>query len=151
VFLLTVSFVFGFVPTMFQPYATGDSSEMVFADRTVRYVAADALAVSPADPYELDPACSAAFFAAEDDYEPPGGCDFDPEDSLGTILAADGRTVNVTLRPLNETTGAPATFRYDGDEITLERGPTSGSSDVVVAQRVVTLEARQYRLVVRTW
>jgi hypothetical protein len=136
-FLLTMAFVFAFVPVMFQPFATSQTSPLV-ADRVANRLATDILG-DPAEPYVLDGTCTTAFF----DGDPaPSGCSYEydtasehPHLALGVAGDTD---INVTL------VDPSGNVDSVGD-------PSEDASDVIIAQRRVFYDGKPYDLYVRVW
>ena len=136
-FLLTMAFVFAFVPVMFQPFATSQTNPLV-ADRVANRLATDVLG-DPAEPYVLDETCTTDFFGGN----PPGsGCSYEydtasehPNLALG--VSNDTR-VNVTLI---DPSGSVDSV---GD-------PYEDASDVIIAQRRVFYDGKPYDLHIRVW
>lgn len=138
-FLLTIAFVFTFVPVMFQPFATSQSDPLV-ADRTANRLATDVLG-DPAEPYVLNETCTTAFFAGT---APPTGCPDPTDGSLGDhpnpmLGVPDDTNLNVTLVDPGGTVEGSV-----GD-------PRAGASDVITAQRRVLYRGESYELYVRVW
>jgi len=153
VFLLTVAFVVGFVPGVFEPFTASGEEATLTADRTAAALAEHLLA-DPATPSALNATCTAEFFSTAD-----GGlieaCRFDADASdLETALGVGSTTgVNVTveedgsyLRAYENGTVSP-----DGD-VSLRAGPDPpDSGNVVTARRVVLLDGEGRNLYVRVW
>jgi hypothetical protein len=136
-FLLTMAFVFTFVPVMFQPFATSQSNPLV-ADRVANRLATDILG-DPAEPYVLNDTCTTAFFGSN---PAPSGCSYQysagdhPNLALGV---EDDTRINVTLV---DPSGA----------VELSTGESRANArDVITAQRRVLYKDRSYELYVRVW
>jgi hypothetical protein len=136
-FLLTMAFVFTFVPVMFQPFATSQSDPLV-ADRVANRLATDILG-SPDEPYIIDETCTTAFF---DDTGSPD-CSYEfvsaslhPHLALGVQQKTN---VNVTLVDSSGTVEEQI-----GDSRATAR-------DVIIAQRRVLYDGESYELIVRVW
>lgn len=145
ILLVTVAFVFAFVPGMFGPYV--DGTRPGAADRTVSALATDALA-SPEEPYVLDRSCTVDFFAhfrtgaSADD-----ACRFDTDAATVPDALGHGETteVNVSIRTQS---GALASL----DGVTLAVGEDhTRRSNVATARRTVYLDGQSHRLVVALW
>jgi hypothetical protein len=149
IFLLAVAFVFGFVPTMLDPFTSSEDGRLVLADRTAQHLADDALAESPARPSRLNSTCTAEFFAAAD-LTGSDDCGFTPSEETSSLLATGDYAVDVTIHELDTSPSDPVDFTFEDETISLHRGPES-VGDNVVAHRVVLLEGTQYRLTVRVW
>ncbi|WP_380679751.1 DUF7287 family protein [Salinigranum sp. GCM10025319] len=137
-FLLTIAFVFAFVPVMFQPFSTTQSDPLV-ADRVANRLATDVLG-DPAEPYVLDETCTEVFF---DGGDPSSyGCHYAYTDAsdhphLAMGVEADAN-VNVTL------VGPTGTVHSVGI-------PPEDARDVITAQRRVLYEGKSHELYVRVW
>ncbi len=153
VFIITVGIVFIFVPSMFEPFSTAAGSSPIVADRTADHLTGSLLVADPANPSVLSAACTAAFFDRNGDLATDARCGFDPNDSTADLLGVDRGTVNVTIRALEDSpaTGPAQTHEVDDIEYTLTRGSDSPQSDVSTASRVVLIEDKRYRLVVKVW
>lgn len=138
-FLLTMAFVFTFVPTMFQPFETNQSDPLV-ADRVANTLATDLLG-DPSEPYVIDESCTEAFF---DGNAPPSGCPDPTNGALGNhpnlILGVESDTnVNVTLVDSSGT-------------VTESVGPSrANAQSAITAQRRVLYKNQSYDLFVRVW
>lgn len=143
VFLLTVGFLFAFLPGMFEPFSNNSGQGMIGADRSAALLAEDALVEDPAEPGLLNETCTVDFF--EDGADAPG-CRFEQD---GTELAAA-----VGIDPPSSVN---ATIEADGSVIThagvrLAAGPAVPARvDVTVSQRIVHLDGTDRRLIVRVW
>lgn len=137
-FLLTMAFVFAFVPVMFQPFATSQSNPLV-ADRVANRLATDVLG-DPAEPYVLNATCTSAFFANN---APPTGCSYAYDtagDHPNLALGVDEDTdINVTVVDPSGTVVFDA--GSDRDDV----------RDVITAQRRVLYDGQSYELYVRVW
>lgn len=142
VFLLTVGFVFGLVPNVFEPFAVDGGSNALVADRGAARLAEDVLG-DPANPTDLNATCTEAFFA---ETEPiPDGCRFATTDVHDALAVPAGTGVNVTI----EDRGSIRTL--GGTRLAAGRTPPARSAGVVVARRVVLLDGETGRLFVRVW
>jgi hypothetical protein len=170
VFLVTLAFVVAFVPTLFEPFAAGETASPLVADRiaagTVDRLGASATVSgvstavhAPTEPGVLSPACTVAFFAANATLADDAGCPFDAETDPAASFGVDD-DVQVVIHELDERDPAanPATVAFDTRHgpvgATLNRStaaPTATTGDVTVAGRVVSLRGVRYRLTVRVW
>ena len=137
-FLLTIAFVFAFVPVMFQPFSTTQSDPLV-ADRVANRLATDVLG-DPAEPYVLDETCTEVFFNGSDPSS--YGChhaytDASAHPNLAMGVEADA-DVNVTLVGPGGTVHSVGTPRED-------------ARDVITAQRRVLYDGQSHELYVRVW
>ncbi|WP_132057561.1 DUF7287 family protein [Halorussus amylolyticus] len=142
VFLLTVAFVVGFLPGLFEPFDGGDGAAALSADRTAAGLTGDLLG-SPDRPDVLDATCTAEFFDADGD---TADCRFDADasDLSGALGLGSGTNVNVTV----EEDGSVRSVA--GQK--LRAGPApSESGSVTVGRRVVLLADEESTLFVRMW
>ncbi|MFC5278721.1 hypothetical protein ACFPM1_08140 [Halorubrum rubrum] len=170
VFLIALAFVVAFVPTLFEPFAAGETASPLVADR-IAAGTVDSLGVSanasgdpaavhaPTEPGVLSPACTVAFFEAEGNatLADDAGCPFDAETGPAAPFGVDD-DVQVVIHELDESAGNPATVEFETRHgtvgTTLNRStadPTATADDVTVSGRVVSLRGDQYRLTVRVW
>lgn len=151
IFLLTVAFVFAFVPQMTVPYA-GQETPLV-AERVASDLADDRLARSPS---VLDERCTLAFFGQANGTS----CPFDTANTLNEQVGVSWwYSVNVTLR--RNVTGGPDLEVLCGDDGSIgpcgsERlavGPAVPRDDtsVVTARRAVHVDGKHAILEVRVW
>lgn len=151
IFLLTVAFVFAFVPQMTVPYSEQETP--VVAERVASDLAEDRLADSPS---VLDEECTLAFFGHADD----AGCPFDANHTLNEQLGVSRwYSVNVTLR--RNVTGGPdlEVLCGDGGSVgscgtdRLAAGPAvpRDGRSVSTARRAVYVDGQHAILEVRVW
>ncbi|GAA0308334.1 DUF7287 family protein [Halarchaeum salinum] len=128
VFLVTVIFVFAFVPSLLAPVSSGQPSNTVVADRIATDLAQEELAVE-GHPYTLD--------------GPIDDQDQRLENARGNISVPPGTFVNLTLRNADMDTGPPVP----------SNGSTPGENTATaVAWRVVTApNGTSYELRVIVW
>lgn len=156
VFLLTIIFVLGFVPTMFDPFAGGTGSRLIVADRAATMLAGDVLAPSTSDPGTLAAGCVAGFFNGSagnqtlfDDACPS---EVDDVSDLEATLALDGAHIEVTIHELNESASTFDTLEWHDTTVDLQRSNANTvPGDVAVATRTVAIDGEQRRLTVRVW
>ena len=154
IFLLAVTFVFTFIPSLTAPFVEGDQDKSVTADRVASHLAEGALG-DPAEPFVVDDSCAEPFF---DGTTPPAHCGFSGSD-LGERVGVDTDRlqVNITIEQVDPDATGDARFRTvcidDGNgevshagntSITCDEefvvGETAGDDDsVVVARRIVTI------------
>jgi len=159
VFLLTLIFVFSFVPGILQPFTDTQQAEPVVANRVADRLAEGGLG-SPSQPYALNQTCTVEFFDGND----PPGCNYDGADLNDRVGLTDRTALNVTL--FANVTGDRTQEQVcwdDGAETIREAGSAScdvglaiGStkpetSSSVTAQRVVYLDGTAVTLEVTTW
>lgn len=150
-FLLTIAFVFAFLPSIFAPFEGGSGELLVLADRSADHLAGDLLVDDPAAPAALNSTCVAGFFDA--DGSAPTGCRFsdgEDGDDLRAALGIDrpGVSVNVTVRDPN----GIAELETAAGDVTLAAGrPPPSTVDVAVARRLALVDGTERRIVVRLW
>lgn len=142
IFLITVAFVIGFIPGMFDPFAAETGADMIIADRSAAHITGNVLVESPAEPSVLNTTCTVIFF--NEDYSIPSGCRFDTQDLSGALGVDDAVRLNVTIED------ASSIREIDNDPLKSGRIPTD-LDDVSVAQRVVYVDGEASRLYVRVW
>lgn len=144
VFLLTVAFVFGLVPGIFDPFSVDGGSNSLVADRGAARLTEGVLG-SPANPAVLNATCTVGFFNTAD--PDPGECRYEHNATrLEDALAIpDGTHVNVTIVDDN------GVRTLDGTTLAAGPDPQGGSTGVVVARRVVSLDGETNKLFVRVW
>lgn len=144
VFLLVLAYVFAFLPSLLAPFAPDTDSTAARADRTADFLTRDALARNASAPGLLDATCTRKFF--EQVADPPDDCRYnDTTTDVQQVTALPPQTdANVTM--LRD--GSLAT--YGGTELAAGPDPADASR-VVRASRIVTLDGRDYRFVVRIW
>jgi hypothetical protein len=152
VFLIAVSFVFTFIPSLTSPFVEGNPDRTVTADRVASHLSEGALG-DPADPFVVDDACAEVFFG--DTAPIPSDCGY----SGGTFyerIGVDGDrlNVNVTIEQINASASGDDRFRtvcvnnsdglnhtgFGGCATEFVIGATATNrSSVVIASRVVTI------------
>lgn len=127
IFLLTIAFIFAFIPASFEPLDTDWGVQAMESDRAISHLAGAELAKSPQKPFILDQEKTDTFFSKSD---------ADLAEDIGLPGTAQA---NLTIQT-NEST------------VIYRRGePLPASRSVVTAKRSVLLEGSQYRLVIRVW
>ncbi|ESP89627.1 DUF7287 family protein [Candidatus Halobonum tyrrellensis] len=154
IFLLAVAFAVSFSGQLFVPF--GDEAGSPTADRLADELAGGLLG-DPADPAVLDPVCTAAFFETfRNDTAPPAACAFGAADSPAAALGtADRVDVSIEGRPRDAgavrlDTSAFPEITPDSVRLSTPASPHAGA-DATTARRVVFLDGRSVRLVVRVW
>lgn len=164
VFLLTLAFVFTFVPGMLAPFDDTTQAETPAANR----VAEDLVTRSLGDadtPYVLDEQCTREFFNLSNTN--PDGCEFAGETTAERVSVASWQPVNVTLRGDPDDDGVSETLCLDGESLVERSACTpsndnvevlSGGSDpagsggkTVTATRVALLDGRDVTVEVVMW
>ena len=156
IFLLAVTFVFTFIPSLTAPFVEGNQDKSVTADRVASHLAEGGLG-DPAEPFVVNDSCAEVFFdESTDDGNIPSTCGYSG-DNLGERVGVDTDRlqVNVTIEQVNTTATGDDRFRTvcidsNGDVSHTERasscpnkfvvGETADADDsVVVARRIVTI------------
>lgn len=165
VFLLTVAFVFTFIPSLTAPFVDGNQDRTAIADRVATNLVEGALA-DPDEPYVLDVTCTSGFFN-ETNISAIDHCGYtnDTADFRKRIGVSDRSNVNVTLVRINRSSRERRLQCGDGSgtvvnatdpgcnpDLVYELGenPTGGES-VTVARRVVSIDEKDATLFVRVW
>ena len=154
IFLLAVTFVFTFIPSLTAPFVEGNQDKSVTADRVASHLAEGGLG-DPAEPFVVDDDCARPFFD-ESNNSIPTSCGYSGSD-LGEYVGVDTDRlqVNVTVEQIDPDESDDARFRTvcidsNGDVNHTERasscpnkfvvGETADADDsVVVARRIVTI------------
>ena len=140
VFLLTVGFVFGLVPGIFEPFSADGGSNSLVADRGAAILVEGTLG-SPDEPAVLNATCTEAFFAGT----VQSGCRYKTTDLQTALAVPVGTRINVTI------TGSSGVRTLDGTRLAAGPSPQTGSGGVVVARRIVALDGETNKLFVRVW
>lgn len=140
VFLLTVAFVFGLVPGIFEPFSADGGSNSLVADRGAAILVEGALG-NPNEPAVLNATCTEAFFAGV----LQAGCGYETTDLQTALAVPVGTQVNVTI------VGSSGVRTLDGTTLAAGPEPQGGSAGIVVARRVVSLGGETNKLFVRVW
>ena len=145
VFLLTVAFVFAFLPSMFEPFTSEAGDLLVLADRSADLLSADLLVEDLTEPSVLNATCTVGFFNTTNADPPDCGYGENASDLRGALnVTRPGASVNVTV------TDSGSISTVDGTTLAAgERPPPN--ADVAVAERKVLLDGNQRDLVVRVW
>jgi hypothetical protein len=166
IFLLAVTFVFTFIPSLTAPFVEGNQDKSVTADRVASHLAEGALG-DPAEPFVVDDSCAEVFFNKSNTipshcgYSDNGDGDYDLSERVG--VDTDRLQVNVTIEQINASADGDDRFRTvctdaDGGAVIHEEvsGTSCGgaefmvgdeptdSSSVVVARRIVTIPDCQF-------
>jgi hypothetical protein len=152
IFLVAVTFVFTFIPSLTTPFVEGDQDRSVAADRVASHLAEGGLG-DPADPFVVDAECADDFF--DGDANPDCGY------SGGTFyerIGVDGSRLNanVTINQINPDASGDDRFRSvchndavgviheDNGSFSCDTAFAAGDEptdqdSVVVARRIVTI------------
>ena len=168
VFLLAVTFVFTFIPSLTAPFIDGNQEQSAVADRVASNLVEGSLA-DPNEPYVLDVTCTNGFFDGTNE-SATDHCGYanDTTDYRERIGVSDRPKVNVSLVRVNATTRETEPMCYDaglGDVGTVEDADCDDADDVVyqvggdpanaesvtVARRVVSIDEKDATLFVRVW
>lgn len=167
IFLLTVIFVFLFIPSLFQPFVS-DQSQAITADRTADRLAEDLLLPNEtgADRYVLDRECTVEIFQIMNDDDDPATspeCRFDDGDAyeypIHELLGLGAnQKVNITIESADPNNrGVVELTDNTGEAYTLTTGDsTPRRGNVITAQRAIHITHpdgtdAEYRLFVRVW
>ena len=157
IFLLAVTFVFTFIPSLTAPFVEGNQDKSVTADRVASHLAEGALG-DPGDPFVVNDSCAEVFFNESTvDGDIPSTCGFSGDNLSERVgVDTDRLQVNVTVEQVNTTATGDDRFRTvcidrSGDvshagntSVTCDEefvvGETADADDsVVVARRIVTI------------
>ena len=152
IFLVAVTFVFTFIPSLTAPFVEGNQDRSATADRVASHLAEGALG-DPADPFVLDDSCATDFFAGISNSD----CGYSGDD-IDERVGVDGDRlrVNVTVEQVDPDASGDDRFRtvcHNGSVGVIHEGNASFDCDtryvagdepgdrssVVVAQRIVTI------------
>lgn len=158
IFLLSLLFVFMFVPGTLHPFTESAQEETVGSNRVADLLSKDLLAKS-GQPYIIDARCSAALLN-----DGAGtGCDFDGATLKSRLDLADRQRINITLRsPYN---GGSKILCWDSSNENLTYEGESGcgvefqtgdpvperSTSTVTARRIVSVDGKTASLEVAMW
>jgi len=141
IFLLVVSFVFLFVPSMLDPLSEDSQDDRIVADRVATQLATGTLTSTPAGPYVLDTGCTDPFF--DDTLSVPSRCRYAGNSLKERVGASDLISMRVQL------TGSAFTDKTVSDPAGAT--PPSSSGTVFVAQRGVQYNGNRGTLLVEVW
>ena len=167
IFLLAVTFVFTFIPSLTAPFVDGDQDKSVTADRVASHLAEGALG-DPAEPFVINDTCAEVFFDGSNTI--PSHCGYSGS-NLGERVGVDTDRlqVNVTVEQIDPDATGDDRFRTvctdtnggaviheevsgtscGGAEFMIGDEPTNSSS-VVIARRIVTIPDCQFGSDVRS-
>ena len=154
IFLLAVTFVFTFIPSLTAPFVEGNQDKSVTADRVASHLAEGGLG-DPAEPFVVNDSCAESFF---DGTTAPSHCGFSGDD-LGERVGVDTDRlqVNVTVEQIDPDATGDDRFRTvcvdkdddvshadngtapDCDEKFVVGETADADDSVVVARRIVTI------------
>lgn len=163
IFLLSLIFVFSFIPGVLQPFTGTQQAEPVVANRVADRLVEGGLG-SPDSPYALDQTCTIEFF----DDNTLNNCNYEGNDLSDRVGLTDRTGLNITM--LANVTGdreqervcwdnsaselkkiGPSTCN-DANDVSMAIGPVrSDTSSSVTAQRVAYLNGAAVTVEVRTW
>ena len=112
IFLLAVTFVFTFIPSLTAPFVEGNQDKTVTADRVASHLAEGALG-DPAEPFVVDDDCARPFFdESTDDSDIPSTCGYSGVNLSERVgVNTDRLQVNVTIEQVNATASGDDRFR----------------------------------------
>lgn len=161
VFVLTLTTVIAFMPTMTQPF-TGGQQNPLMADRLAAQLT-DGQLGDPAEPSKLNATCTMYFFNASSD---GGICgSFDGADDVNTKLGID-ETVQVNVTIQKNVTGGPSpdvvcatdgaeSFSHlascSGEPMVEGPSPPTVAGSITIARRYATLNDEAVFVVVKVW
>lgn len=166
IFLLSLSFVFLFVPGMLAPFGDSTQAETPAANRVAEDLVTRTLGDAD-EPYLLDGACTAEFFN-----DSTADCRFDGDNTAQRVGVVEWKPVNVTIRGDRSGDGEsdvlcwdPGTSQFvergDGgcdpgagdDDVVLSRGakPSGSGGETVSAHRVALLDGTDVTVEVVMW
>jgi len=159
IFLLSLIFVFSFIPGVLQPFTGTQQAEPVVANRVADRLVEGGLG-SPDRPYTLDKTCTVEFF----DDSAPSDCNYEGSDLNDRVGLTDRTNLNITM--FANVTGDRAQERVcwddsagvlrqtgaTGCDVTMTIGSVrSDASSSVTAQRVAYLNGTAVTVEVETW
>ena len=167
IFLLTIVFIFVFIPSLFQPFVTAQS-QAITADRIADSMVESAFIADDRDAerYILDEGCTAAYFELANDGEVDNpedyNCRWDPGDSGVTahnVLGLDDSATDfrVTVEPLTDDGSTDPYHTVGGQELAHETETPPLRGTVVTASRIVYFpgdedtDGEAFRLYVQVW
>jgi hypothetical protein len=171
VFMLTLAFVFAFVPGLLQPFTGGIQGETVTVSRVANDLS-EAKLGSASTPYVLDPDCTRPFFANE---SAPSKCNFQGSgttvnDRVGVkpradlnitvtgnltgdddedIICWNGATGNASFLERNDAECDPSAS--EDTVLAIGDSPRDTAKDTVSAIRVVSLAGHDVTIEVEMW
>ena len=152
IFLVAVTFVFTFIPSLTAPFVEGNQDRSAAADRVASHLAEGALG-DPADPFVVNDSCATDFFADTSNSD----CGYSGSDFYERVgVNGDRLRVNVTVEQVDPDESGDDRFRtvchsssvgviheenasFDCDTRYVAGNESSSRSSVVVAQRIVTI------------
>ena len=135
IFLLTIVFVFSFVPGMLEPFTASTQEETAASDRLADQLAKEMLVADPSEPYRLDRECTVIFFESREDGFDPAGDDQENVDGDGVFgepfgTAQYSGSCNFEDVPLEERLGLVTSSGLSPDvRVRLVRDMTTGEAD----------------------
>jgi len=157
IFLLAVSFVFTFIPSLTAPFVDGDQDQSVASDRVASHLSEGALG-SPDEPFVVNQTCATVFFdESKQDYTAiPAGCGYNGTGHNERVGLSDRLDIQIELLHVNPNKTGSDRYRVvcvdsNGDIIHEESGTCESDSkyrigeeppdteSVTVARRVMTV------------
>ena len=154
IFLVAVTFVFTFIPSLTAPFVEGNQDRSATADRVASHLAEGGLG-DPADPFVVDETCATDFFAGRSNSD----CGYSGDDTDERVgVDGDRLRVNVTVEQVDPDASRDDRFRtvcHDDTHGVVHEDEANSStscdvrytvgdepsdrSSIVVARRVVTI------------
>lgn len=143
VLLISVGFVLGFIPGMFQPFDTATGANLVSADRAGANIVERLLVTDTENPGVLNDTCTAEFFDGDGD---TADCRFetDSEDLNEALAIEETVEVNVTIE------SGDSIRTVDGVRTAAGQNPPE-TGEVVTSKRGVLLDSEDGIVYVRVW
>lgn len=158
IFLLTLAFVFTFVPGMLAPFDDTTQAETVAANRVAENLTTGTLG-DPDAPYVLDRQCVVEFFNSS-----TADCNFNGGTTAERVGVVDWQPVNVTIRRDQDGDGVSNVLCFDGSDFVERSGcgpgdvvlsggsnPAGSSGKTVSAKRVALLDGHDVTVEVVMW
>lgn len=148
IFLITVVFIFMFVPNLVAPFNTpSESGEKIQAERTADHLVAHTLGGNQNNSHAttLDPACTDAFF---DRNKLPDRCD--PPDDI-KIYPEPEKELDPTALGLSSSTHLRIELEPVDDGTPRSVGESLGSQNIQQWSRLVYYSGEEYKLKVQLW
>ena len=157
IFLLAVTFVFTFIPSLTAPFVEGNQDKTVTADRVASHLAEGGLG-DPAEPFVVNDSCAEVFFnESTNNSHIHSTCGYTGDNlSYRVGVDTDRLQVNVTIEQVNATASGDDRFRtvchnssvgviheenasFDCDRRYVTGDEPTDDDSVVVARRIVTI------------
>jgi hypothetical protein len=112
IFLLAVSFVFTFIPSLTAPFVDGDQDQSVASDRVASHLSEGALG-SPDEPFVVNQTCATVFFdESKQDYTAiPAGCGYNGTGHNERVGLSDRLDIQIELLHVDPEKTGSARYR----------------------------------------